>query len=547
MMNNITSFLNWILIVIVIMISSCTTPAPNETWVQTFEFDSITLRHSVFDFPDEGESYGKILMYYTLKCDERSAYDKYPCGEWDYLTYTNVHKDGEVFELARYITPYGKRLDLGPDGFTWIYDVTDYALLLKGKVELSSANTQELLDLRFQFIEGTPPREVLKIENLWKTGSYQYGKLSDDSVMQALSISLDSEASSFMIRSRISGHGHYGPHNCCEWDPKQHFILVNNVERFNWTVWRDCGMNPVYPQGGTWQFDRAGWCPGTWVDTYDHELTSYVSPGETIRVDYNPEEYNPEIEEKGGNYIIAHQLFSFGPPSFALDAEIEKIMAPTDHSEYLRMNPVSTEPIIQIRNRGSEPLTSLKIKYGLKGNVKSVYTWHGNLDFLESAQVNLPMPDWSGMAEGMEFALEVSKPNGRVDEYPQNNRLISTVLAPIVFPEEFEVVVSTPGFGRARDNAWMIFNAAGEVVAQHTEFEDDSTFVDHVSLSPGAYEFFYYDVVEDGMIRHWWLRGSDPDKVGQNGSLVFRNTQQDTIVDLGFDFAEEESLRFFVD
>ncbi|MEA1981454.1 MAG: hypothetical protein U9N54_10830 [candidate division Zixibacteria bacterium] len=131
----------------------------------------------MFDFPDEGKSYGKILMYYTLKCDERSAYDKYPCGEWDYLTYTNVHKDGEVFELARYITPYGKRLDLGVDGFTWIYDVTDYAPLLKGKVELSSANTQELLDLRFQFIEGTPPREVLKIENLWKTGSYQYGNL----------------------------------------------------------------------------------------------------------------------------------------------------------------------------------------------------------------------------------------------------------------------------------------------------------------------------------------------------------------------------------
>ncbi|MEA1981456.1 MAG: hypothetical protein U9N54_10840 [candidate division Zixibacteria bacterium] len=93
----------------------------------------------------------------------------------------------------------------------------------------------------------------------------------------------------------------------------------------------------------------------------------------------------------------------------------------------------------------------------------------------------------------------------------------------------------------------MIFNDAGEVVAQHTEFEDDSTFVDHVSLPRGAYEFYYYDVVEDGMIRHWWLRGSDPDKIGQNGSLLFRNAKQDTIMDLGFDFAEEESLRFFVD
>ncbi len=32
----------------------------------------------------------------------------------------------EPFEIARFITPYGKRLDLGLNGFTWIYDVTDY-------------------------------------------------------------------------------------------------------------------------------------------------------------------------------------------------------------------------------------------------------------------------------------------------------------------------------------------------------------------------------------------------------------------------------------
>jgi hypothetical protein len=34
-------------------------------------------------------------------------------------------------EIGRYITPYGIGFDLGPNGFTWIYDVTDYQKYLK--------------------------------------------------------------------------------------------------------------------------------------------------------------------------------------------------------------------------------------------------------------------------------------------------------------------------------------------------------------------------------------------------------------------------------
>ena len=35
-------------------------------------------------------------------------------------------------EIARYITPYGIGFDLGPNGFAWIYDVTDYQDYLEG-------------------------------------------------------------------------------------------------------------------------------------------------------------------------------------------------------------------------------------------------------------------------------------------------------------------------------------------------------------------------------------------------------------------------------
>ena len=76
------------------------------------------------------------------------------------------------YELYRYITPYGIGLDLGDDGWTWWYDVTDYLPLLRDSVELQAGNWQELLDLKFHFIEGEPARDVLDVEAFWKG---QYG------------------------------------------------------------------------------------------------------------------------------------------------------------------------------------------------------------------------------------------------------------------------------------------------------------------------------------------------------------------------------------
>ena len=40
------------------------------------------------------------------------------------------------------------------------------------------------------------------------------------------------------------------------------------------------GEVALYPQGGTWVYDRANWCPGDKATTRNHELTSYINNGE---------------------------------------------------------------------------------------------------------------------------------------------------------------------------------------------------------------------------------------------------------------------------
>ena len=64
---------------------------PDTLVVQTFTFADIETRRGNFEFPTGDQSYQRILMHYTLKCDDATVGDPYPCGEWDVTTHTLVH------------------------------------------------------------------------------------------------------------------------------------------------------------------------------------------------------------------------------------------------------------------------------------------------------------------------------------------------------------------------------------------------------------------------------------------------------------------------
>ena len=86
-----------------IVFSLTATAQPGDTTVvQTFTFASQNNPATGYDSPgrhwfqfpasNNGLNYQKVLMYHTLKCfsDGTAGGLAYPCGEWDYLTYTNL-------------------------------------------------------------------------------------------------------------------------------------------------------------------------------------------------------------------------------------------------------------------------------------------------------------------------------------------------------------------------------------------------------------------------------------------------------------------------
>ncbi|HZK07008.1 MAG TPA: peptide-N-glycosidase F-related protein [Bacteroidales bacterium] len=506
--------------------------------------------HKTVIFPKGDNRWGKIIMVQWLKCDSATKADKYMCGEWDYIwdTYLKIPKGDttEIFSIGSFVTPYGKRLEMGGEnGWQWTYDVTDYAPLLQGTLDIVTGNNQELLDLKFLFIEGLPERDVLSVQNIYPYGEYTYGQLADDSVLSKTQLVLDKNAKGFRLKARISGHGHAGPHNCCEWDSKTHTYYINDDALFRWNVWKDCGNNPIYPQGGTWPFNRAGWCPGTKVDEYEFELTPKVTPGDTIGFDYGIE-YYADNGERDGHFRMSHQMFSFGASNANNDASIVDIINPTDKDEYSRYNPSLDLPRVIIKNSGAYPLKNLFFTYGLKNGRKSVYRWHGNLSFLETEEVYLPLPDWTGIKEDPIFIVEISKPNGVTDENDLNNYLATNIEIPMEIPERFVVELKTNNLGRPLENRMSFTNMLGECVFFVEDFKDDTTYRFEQHLEKGAWEFAFTDDLEDGISVHWWNYNSAPDQVGIAGSIVFYSMDGEELYRFKSDFGQELRLQFFV-
>lgn len=413
----------------------------------------------------------------------------------------------DPFEIGRYITPYGIGFDLGPNGFTYVYDVTDYQQLLMGDVDFAAHNTQELIDVQFKFIKGTPPREVIKVEKIWGNhGSHTYADLDNDVKLPSMDIDLDPNGAMYKIRTRITGHGHHGSNNCCEWgfgQGRDHELLIDGVSRFTWEIWQEteCGDNPNTGQGGTWPYAREGWCPGDIVEDYEFDITPYVTPGNTVAIDYDIEDVPTNDQDQGnGNYNMAMHLVSYGAPNFTNDAAIVDILNPNSWEYYGKWNPTCQNPRVILKNTGSNTLTSVFIHIWVGGfdNVIA-YEWTGNLEFLEEEVVEIPITDdfWYDFQGSMEFNAMIHLPNGVADEYAPNNQYTVPFEAVEVYNNPFYIWFKTNN--RASENELYLKDEDGNVIFSRTSLTDNTEYKDTMYLDQGCYVLELYDSDHDGL------------------------------------------------
>ena len=405
-------------------------------------------------------------------------------------------KSPMVYELMSFVTPYGINLDLGIEGKTWSFDVTEFGPLLKGEKRIylnRGGQWQEDMDIRFEFVEGTPVRDIVNIRQLWPVTSQGYQQILNNTRFEPREIEFDSDMKMAEIKSVITGHGQEG-----EFIPRMHTTSINSVPN-TYQVWTECSDNPVYPQGGTWVYDRAGWCPGAPSDVERFDITNFVSATGTNVIDYS-------VNTGAGDsrYIVNVQLIEYGAPNFTNDVELMEIVNPSTEVIHERFNPACQAPVIKIRNNGTEPLTQLSIEYGFDddGNVleedSQTFTWFGNLEFLEEEEIELPFFPGLTLPEGARFRVTLA--DG--DQDNDNNTLASAIRTVDHFDADLEIQFKTNFV--PSETSYTVYDENGNVVLQKLSagLSGNTIYRDTLTNINGCYRLEINDTGEDGL--SWW-------------------------------------------
>ncbi|MFH2036328.1 MAG: peptide-N-glycosidase F-related protein [Candidatus Zixiibacteriota bacterium] len=454
-------------------------------------------------FPSDVMEYRKVVINVTYACP-----DSLHCGEWDYIDnvylrqINNKGKDTLDMELARLISPYGWWFD-SDWSFGWNIDLTDFSHLLHDTVEVIfrhggyEKNDDRGWDvtIEFELTEGKPSMPFLSMDTLW-CGSFKYGDTADPIEKRLSPVILNSDSAK-MARLVIcqTGHGMDDYENCAEFCEKYRMIYFDKKLVDFKEIWKKCGDNALYPQAGTWIFDRSNWCPG---DIVDPDIYTFKLNPDTIHeLNIDMEPYiNPN--NPTANYAISSYIFYYGEPWAGNDVSIEKIIIPSDHDESSRINPSCRNPKILIKNQGHEPLTSLNINYGIVDSEIMTYKWRGNLSSQETEEIILPGPIVLGAWENI-FEVKLESPNGVVDEYPYDNSMISDAVYSQQFNNKFILAIRTNR--QPEENAYRLIDKDGMIIGgrEMGTLMPETAYYDTFDLSEDCYQFLFVDTGGDGL------------------------------------------------
>jgi alpha-L-fucosidase len=454
-------------------------------------------------FPSKDIPVRKIVMHVNFGCP-----DTLRCADWDYSDRISIMRTGGVngknqdYEIGRMLTPYGGAFAKDWH-FEWEVDVTDFSLMLRDSVEIcynhsgyEPANDRGwAITLDFEIIRGTPACEPLSITEVWD-GNFPYGDSLKPFNENIPSFSFTADEGAGFARLRIvqTGHGMDEPDGCGEFCKKIREIRLDGALIDSRAIWKKCGDNPLYPQAGTWIFDRAGWCPGYLMqpDAYDIGLNAAASRTLSLKMQ-NYVSPKPSAAE-----VISAYLIQYKKPKAEYDVSMADVVVPSSKTAYSRLNPSASGIQVRVANSGSREVNSLDFLYGTKGFKEKSYSWTGNIKPGTTADIRLP-GTVDARSGGNTFTVWVLRPGGKEDEYPADNTLLSEFQnAPIL---DTCLVFYLLTNNQPSHNSWKLFSSDGKVVMERKSgsLKEKTEYRDTLKLAPGAYQLEFSDTAGDGL------------------------------------------------
>jgi hypothetical protein len=248
------------------------------------EFNGANSRwyYGYYTFPQYVGAYDNLRAFLEVECPNVAG----GCDDWDRWAHIDVKApDGNWIQLIRYITPYGVACNHE-------LDITDYLSLLQGEVELrvfidtwGTGGWQ--LTLNLEYTEGAPEYTYSSVVEVWDA-AYSFGDYANLQPVETYNANVPEGVATSYLRLSNTGHG-WGSNNtgnAAEFFNATHYIDIDAVEAYSQNLYNPCNPNPdgCQPQNGTWNYARAGWCPGAISPPDIFDLTAQV--GTSFELDY---------------------------------------------------------------------------------------------------------------------------------------------------------------------------------------------------------------------------------------------------------------------
>lgn len=455
-------------------------------------------------FPAPEVPVRKITMLVTLGCP-----DTIRCADWDYSDRIELVRSGGKggkplgYEIGRLITPYGGFYGRTWN-FTWEVDVTDFSMILRDSILVDFMHSGYepnhdrgwMLTLTFEVITGTPAWVPVSFTEIWDD-HFVYGdpEKNIDELLTPESFTAHPEAHFARLRVIQTGHGMDAPDNCAEFCSKYREVWFDGAMIQKRQLWKKCGDNPVYPQAGTWIFDRGNWCPGDLIQPEWFYLR--VEPGHKHTVAMVMEPYTA-TRQNNGHQVISAYLIQYRKVETLHDVAMEEILVPSGKDLHSRLNPAAANPVVKIRNLGGIVVTEMEIEYGIRGFELQSYRWRGRLDPQQHTEIILPGLIQCRSEECL-FVCRVTQVNGSVDAYPADNLTTSLFKAA---PEHAPVMVFRfLTNNQPEHNGWRLEDAQGRTIREVKPgtLKPATQYTDTFRLLTGAYVLTLIDTAGDGL------------------------------------------------
>lgn len=297
------------------------------------------------DFPAAGtKSFRRAILSYRM-----GGMNGGP-NEWDYTTQIFVRDKatGNWYELTRAITPYG-----GSFGAAWektfYMDVTEYLPMLAGATEFriyfdgdwngaNSTKKRHTVTLTFDLYEGESERNTVWTAKVYdshendNTGyrRWGYGFSGENDIegqdrLGERTFTVPANVKSIEMKVTFTGYGHdkgrfpdrtgYATRNCAEFDENTYSVTVDGQSAaYPGIIFVECGNN--YSQAGTYNLDRANFCPGNPAIVHYWRLLDVPQGGGRMTLNLDLERFisefsGPKANDGVASYFVEVDLFGF--------------------------------------------------------------------------------------------------------------------------------------------------------------------------------------------------------------------------------------------